>query len=407
MTTLALLGYGTVGTGFIELVDKNKNRGPVENSLEVTSILVKNKDKHRGKNHFSLVTDSIDDVFSRPLDILVEVIGGLHPAYEYVKKALLCKKHVITANKDLIAEYGDELLTIAKEQGVILSFEASVGGGIPIISPMVNSLVGNDISTITAILNGTTNFILTKMSKDNMSYKDALSLAQNLGFAESNPEADVMGYDAARKLSILSTLGFRTSVPWADIPTEGIVDIKPIDFEFANTNNFTIKLVAKSFFKNNSIFSRVSPMLVPNDSPLYSVDNEFNMIYLYGDAVGDVTFYGKGAGMFPTASSIYSDVINAILENKNCLIFNNEKIKQEKYYMYPNLYMIRFKGSTGEKLLSFVADVFHDITIKELSFHEDYLLCFAQFPNEVVLENKLSKIKVVYPNIEVKSFMSI
>ena len=207
MTKVAIMGYGVVGSGLIELIDKNREYNR-ENGILITSILVRNKEKHLNSSHNEVITIDVEEFFSIKSDVVIEVIGGLHPAYDYVKRALALGKHVVTANKDLIATFGHELFQLAKENNVSLKFEAAVAGGIPIIKPLTESLYGNGINGIRAILNGTTNFILTKMDGENLSYEEALNEAQQLGFAEANPESDVMGYDSARKLAILSSLAF-------------------------------------------------------------------------------------------------------------------------------------------------------------------------------------------------------
>ena len=198
---IAILGYGTVGKGLVEMIDSNKGK----RNIEIASILVRDKNKYKSSKYEHLITEDIEEVFNKEFDILVELIGGLNPAYKYIKRALESKINVVTANKDMLAEYGDKLVKIAKENNVSLRFEASVGGGIPVLKPLIESLEGNLIESMYAILNGTTNYILSKMYDENLSYEEVLKEAQELGFAEANPESDVQGYDAARKLSILST----------------------------------------------------------------------------------------------------------------------------------------------------------------------------------------------------------
>ena len=199
---IAILGYGTVGKGLVEIIEGNKNK----RNIQIEGILVRNKEKYKSSKYNDIITENIEDIFDKEIDILVELMGGLHPSYEYIKRALKDNINVVTANKDMLAEYGDKLVKIAKENNVSLRFEASVGGGIPVLKPLTESLEGNDIESMYAILNGTTNFILSKMYDEGLPYEKVLKEAQELGFAEANPEADVEGYDAARKLSILSTL---------------------------------------------------------------------------------------------------------------------------------------------------------------------------------------------------------
>lgn len=312
MAKIAILGYGIVGGGLIELIDRSREKNPLLKSIEITSILVKNKEKHINKSHNEVLTTDVEELFSADSDIIVEVMGGLNPSYTYVKRALKARKHVVTANKDLIAEHGEELFQIANKNGVTLKFEAAVAGGIPIIKPLTESLCGNEIKEIKAILNGTTNFILTKMGEENLDYEDALKEAQDLGFAEANPESDVMGYDPARKLAILSTLAFNTRVDWKEIYTEGITKLDSRDFKYADKLNCKIKLLAESSANSKGIYATVKPVLVDNNSILSKVDNEFNVVILNGDAVGEVTFTGKGAGKLPTGTAVYGDVIDIV-----------------------------------------------------------------------------------------------
>ena len=218
---IGILGYGTVGSGLVDIIDNNKNK----RNIKIASILVRDKSKYEGMKHYDKLTTDVEEVFNKDLDVIVEVMGGINPSLEYIKRALNNKINVVTANKDLLAEYGDELAKIANKNNVNIKFEASVGGGIPILKPLIESLEGNCIDRIYAILNGTTNFILSKMYNENLSYDMALKQAQNLGFAEANPASDVLGYDSARKLSILSTLAYDNKVYWKDLYLEGITDI--------------------------------------------------------------------------------------------------------------------------------------------------------------------------------------
>ncbi|ALP03042.1 Homoserine dehydrogenase [Clostridioides difficile] len=226
---IAILGYGTVGSGLIDLIENNTSK----RDIEVVGILVKNKEKHKYKKYFDKITTDIEDIFDKDIDILVEVIGGLNPAFDYVTRALNKKIHVVTANKDLLAEKGSDLIELANLNNVSIKFEASVAGGIPVLKPLIESLEGNNIKSINAILNGTCNFILSKMYDENLPYDVALKQAQELGFAEVNPDADVLGYDSARKLSILSTLSYGKIVYWKDLLLEGITSIDEKDIEYA------------------------------------------------------------------------------------------------------------------------------------------------------------------------------
>jgi homoserine dehydrogenase len=314
MTTVAMLGFGTVGSGVVEIIGNSNRRSG--SGIRVSGILVRNAEKYRGHRHGSKVTESFEDVLKDDVDIVVEAMGGVHPAFDYVTRALESKKHVVTANKDLIAEHGARLLKIAKANGVELRFEASVGGGIPILKSVSDCLVGNSIGGVTAILNGTTNFILTKMEEEGMQYGEALSLAQELGFAEADPSSDVLGLDAARKLSILSTMAFHRKVDWKGIRTSGIDKVDSSDFRYAAQVGCSIKLLAVSRLLEDGVYASVSPVVVRKDSHLGRIRNEYNAVLVDGDAVGDVLFTGKGAGMMPTASAVFADIADIIKNRK-------------------------------------------------------------------------------------------
>jgi homoserine dehydrogenase len=259
----------------------------------------------------SLFTTDMDEFLAQPgIDIVVEAIGGEHPAFEYLQKALVGKKHVVTSNKEVIAKRGAELFALAQKNNVSVRFEASVGGGIPIISPFMFDLAANEIKGIYAIINGTTNYILTRMAKEGADFKGVLKKAQELGYAEANPRDDIEGIDATYKLAILSSLGFHTSVRPEDIHHEGISKITSRDFKYAQELGFTIKLLAIAKQNDKWIEVRVHPVFLSEDSLLAKVDGVYNAILVEGDLVGDVLFYGQGAGPFPTSSAVIADVIS-------------------------------------------------------------------------------------------------
>ncbi|MDL0391196.1 homoserine dehydrogenase, partial [Clostridioides difficile] len=337
---IGVLGYGVVGSGLIDIIDNNKEK----RNIEIVGILVNNLEKHKDKKYSNIITNNIDDIFNKDIDILVEVMGGLEPSLSYIKKALNNKIHVVTANKDLLAECGDELAKLASENKVSIKFEASVAGGIPVLKPIIESLEGNNIDSINAILNGTTNFILSKMYDENLSYDMALRQAQELGFAEANPESDVLGYDAARKLSILSTLAYDNRVYWKDVYLEGITDIDEKDIEYAKKLNCKIKLIGQSKYENDKVSAFVRPVLVEKDNILARIDNEFNAVIVNGDSVGEVSFVGKGAGSLATGSAVYSDVID-IIDNRVSSIdsFTKDKIQVNKIVREKCGALLRFK----------------------------------------------------------------
>lgn len=386
MVSIGVLGYGVVGSGVVDLLQKNgdKLRQKLGVDLNVFKILVKNLDKHKGRS--PLLTNKAEDVIHEKVDIVIEVMGGIDPAYAYVKKALEMKKHVITANKDLVAAHGEELMALACENQVCFAYEASVGGGIPIIRPMTDSLAANDISQITAILNGTTNYILTKMYKENMDYKAALQEAQRLGFAESNPESDVMGYDAARKLSILSTLAYDQKIDWKEIDVEGITHIDAQDIKYAKKLGCVIKLLAISKKKGDGIFAAVRPVMVSEKGPFGQIDNEFNGIMFQGDAIGEMMFIGKGAGKLPTASAVVGDIVHIVQNHKGKYGKVIVERKQPCHkWENPFQWMLRIKTDDRYKVMGSISELF---SINNFMFDD------AQDKGEVIcvveIENELS-----------------
>lgn len=392
MTKVAIMGYGVVGSGLIELIDKNRENNR-NSEILITSILVRNKEKHINSNHIDVITTDVDDFFSKESDVVIEVIGGLHPAYDYVKRALALGKHVITANKDLIATFGHELFQLAMENDVSLKFEAAVAGGIPIIKPLTESLYGNGISSIKAILNGTTNFILTKMDDENLSYEEALKEAQNLGFAESNPESDVMGYDAARKLAILSSLAFDKKLKWDDMIIEGITNIDINDFKYANKLNCKIKLVAEAFKCKNGIYTSVKPILVDRESILAKINNEVNAVILNGDEIGELLFVGKGAGKLPTGSAVYSD-LNDVINNRftNVNSFNSEEVNVIKFASKTCNCILRIKSLDKEEVLNKCREAFNNIKVIDKNI-KDEVAIFIECTSEAYVEKFIKELK--------------
>ncbi|MBS3900158.1 MAG: homoserine dehydrogenase [Dethiobacter sp.] len=312
---IGFLGLGTVGTGALKILEKNG----VEISrklglrLEVKRVAVRNLNKLRDTNLApGIFTDNTDHVVNDPeIDIVVEVMGGVDNARKAITRALENGKFVVTANKDLLAQFGVELLAIAKNQGKNIFYEASVGGGIPLIRPLKHCLAANRIEKVMGIINGTTNYILTKMSCEGREFEEALAEAQEKGFAEADPASDVEGRDAAYKLAILASLAFSSKIDLDDIYVEGIGGVKLRDIRYAQELGYTVKLLAMGEETEGRLKLRVHPTLIPTLHPLAAVANEFNAIFLVGDAVGEVMFYGRGAGSLPTGSAICADIIDA------------------------------------------------------------------------------------------------
>lgn len=312
MVSVAIMGHGVVGSGVAEILTTHKQKLFASLGEEIYIKHILDLREFPDSPLADRFTKDFNDIINdREVRVVVEVMGGLKPAYDFVKQCLKAGKSVVTSNKELVAAHGAELLAIAKEENVNFLFEASVGGGIPIIRPMSQCLVANIVYEIAGILNGTTNFILTKMIEDGMQFEDALKLAQDLGFAERNPAADIEGHDACRKICILASLAFGKHVYPDSVHTEGITKITLEDVKYAEALNCVIKLIGKvKRLDNGKIDILVAPMFVPNMSQLANIDNEFNGIMVRGDCTGDVVFYGKGAGKLPTASAVVADVVD-------------------------------------------------------------------------------------------------
>lgn len=312
----ALLGLGTVGTGVYKVLKNQEEEmeQKIGASVAVKKILVRNLKKAAAKiPEPELLTNSWQEILEdESIEIVIEVMGGIHPAKEYITQALCAGKHVVTANKDLVASFGGELLDCAAEHHCDFLFEASVAGGIPIIRPLKQCLAGNHISEVVGIVNGTTNFILTKMTQEHMEFADALALAIRLGYAEADPTADIQGYDAGRKVAIMASIAFNSRVTFEDVATEGITHISSKDIRYAKELGCVIKLLGVAKNTGDGIEVKVQPMLVPEGHPLASVNDSFNAVFVHGDAVDDAMFYGRGAGELPTASAIVGDVFDIV-----------------------------------------------------------------------------------------------
>lgn len=314
MIKVAVLGYGNIGSGVVQVLMKNKETIAKKAGDEIVPACVLDLRDFPGDVMEDKVVKDINLITQNPeISIVVETMGGTKPAYAFVKACLEAGKHVATSNKELVAAHGPELLEIAKAHHVSFLFEASVGGGIPIIRPMHQCLTANNILKIAGILNGTTNYILDQMIRKGKTFETALKDAQNNGFAERNPAADIEGHDACRKIAILASLASGKMIDYNDIDTDGITNITLDDVKYAAAMDSVIKLIGYAQFdENGKVYSIVSPMVIKNSSPLAGVDGVFNAIMVTGDCVGDVMFYGKGAGKLPTASAVVADVVDAV-----------------------------------------------------------------------------------------------
>ena len=307
---IALLGAGTVGSGVIQALSMNADiiAGRSGAYIEIKKILVRDAKKQRPEVNGILLTDNFDEILDdEEISIVVEVMGGLSPARDYMLRSMAAGKHVVTANKDVIAQHLSELYTAANENTVDFLYEASVGGGIPIIKPLKECLTANKISEIMGVINGTTNYMLTKMTEKHISYDAVLRRAQEKGYAEANPSADVDGLDAARKAAILASLAFDTVIEFEDVSVEGISHITEDDIEYGLNLGYVIKLLAVGRNTDDGIDVRVHPVFLPKMHPLASVNGVFNAVFVRGDVIGDAMFYGRGAGALPTASAVVAD----------------------------------------------------------------------------------------------------
>ncbi len=311
MIQVAVLGYGTVGSGVVEVIEKNKAEINKKSGEELNVKYILDLRDFPGDPYEDKVVHDVNMILDDPeVKIICETMGGLKPAYDFTKKALSLGKSVCTSNKELVAAHGPELIRVAHENKCNYLFEASVGGGIPIIRPLNYSLTAEKIDAITGILNGTTNYILTKMDREGADFEAVLKEAQEKGYAERNPEADVEGYDACRKIAILSSLMCCKNVKYEEIYTEGITKITATDFVYARAMGRTIKLLAQSKEVAGKLFAMVAPFMISRDNPLYMVNDVFNAVCVHGNMLGDSMYYGKGAGKLPTASAVVSDVVD-------------------------------------------------------------------------------------------------
>ncbi len=374
MVNIAVLGYGTVGSGVVEVINTNgaQINQRIGDELNVKYVLdlrdfpgdpIQEKIVH----DFDVILNDDD------IQIVVEVMGGIEPAYTFVKSSLEAGKSVATSNKALVAKHGAELLSIAKEKDINFLFEASVGGGIPIIRPLNSSLTADEIEVITGILNGTTNYMLTKMFYEGADYDAVLKEAQDNGYAERNPEADVEGYDACRKIAILSSLISGQQVDFEDIYCEGITKITVEDMKYAKKMGTTIKLLASSRrYAGNRLHAIVAPCMLYPDHPLYNVNGVFNAIFVHGNVLGDAMFYGSGAGKLPTASAVVADVVDAAkhLHTNIMTMWDSKKLQLEDKADAKRRFFVRMKGDAGT-LLPELKESFGEIEVVQVEGMDD------------------------------------
>ena len=405
MIQIAVLGYGTVGSGVVEVIHTNfesikKRAGDAINIKYVLDIR-----KFPGSPVENILTDDFEEIINDPeVQIVVEVRGGIEPAYTFTKRALEAGKSVCTSNKELVARHGLELMEMARENQVNYMFEASCGGGIPIIRPLNSSLTADELDEISGILNGTTNYILTEMGEKYGDFGEVLREAQEKGEAERNPEADVEGYDACRKIAILSSLAYGAHMDYQDIYTEGISKITAEDMKYAAGLEMKVKLLATSKRKGDKFSAMVCPTLVGKDSPLYSVDGVFNAIFIHGNVLGDAMFYGSGAGKLPTASAVVADVVDCAKHpGKTVMMSWSSKVLDLVDIKYvEHCFFVRMKGdvSQDKEKAEAVFGPVHSISVPEIKGEFGFV---TEKMSEKIFDEKAQKLPEIITRIRIKA----
>ena len=412
---IGILGSGTVGSGVVEVLRANMGDivQRIGRDISIKTVLVRDLSKKRSNLDGIKLTDKAEDILNDPeINIVVELMGGLNPALDYMLAAMEQGKHVITANKDVVAQFGEKLFATAEKHHVEFKFEASVGGGIPIITPLKQCLTANKISLIMGIVNGTTNYMLTKMAENGSDYDEVLKEAQAKGYAEANPAADVEGLDAARKAAILGSIAFNTRVKLEDVSVEGITGIKAADIAYATELGYVIKLLAVAKdYGDQGVNVRVHPVFLPSSHPLATVKDVFNAIFLRGNAIGDAMFYGQGAGSLPTASAVVADIIavarDMVIGNTavtGCTCYNNRpkcplNATESSYY-------IRLLVDDEPGVLGAIATAFGDSDVSLKSVIQTRMVKeYAEIVavTHVVKHEKLEKAKALLQNLPVVS----
>lgn len=399
---VALLGYGTVGSGVVEVIGANKESIDKKAGVPIEIKYVLDLREFPGDPVNNLIVHDFKQIAEDDeVEIVAEAMGGVEPAYTFAKTCLTSGKSYVTSNKELVALHGAELLELARKNNVNFLFEASVGGGIPIIRPLNQCLTADEICEITGILNGTTNFILTKMKNEGRSFEDVLKEAQALGYAEKNPAADVEGYDACRKIAILASLALGEHVSFEEIPTEGITKITAEDMAYAEKMGYVIKLLATCKKQDDAVFARVSPMLISKNHPLAMVNDVFNAIFVNGNVIGDVMFYGRGAGKLPTASAVVADIVDAAKHKGTNIIsfWSRKKIELKDQSDVRVRYFVRVKDN--EEVINKVKENFKDAEVIE-AMPGEYAFITGYYTEGIFAEkmeilqdtNVLSKIRI-------------
>lgn len=404
MVNIAVLGYGTVGSGIVEVLNTNSESINKKAANQINLKYVLDLREFPGDPIQEKIVHDYNIILNDPeIEIIAEVLGGIEPAYTFVKSALLKGKSVCTSNKELVAKHGPELLEIARKNNRNFLFEASVGGGIPIIRPLNQSLTADEIFEISGILNGTTNYILTKMCKEGLDFDTVLKEAQDLGYAERNPEADIEGYDACRKIAILASLAFGLNVDYEDVYTEGIKDITDTDFLYANKLGLSIKLFGKTKKIENKFYAMVAPVMINDYHPLYSVNGVFNGILVKGNVLGDVMFYGSGAGKLPTASAVVADIVDAVKHlNTNIMSYwSSKKLELTDIKHSEKQFFVRIKGKAYEELVN-IENVFGKVSVVEVDGLEDEFGFITNTMTEALYEESAKKFAGIIKRIRIE-----
>lgn len=403
MINVAVFGYGTVGSGVVEVIDKNKDMINKKAGDELNVKYILDLRDFPGDPNQDKVVHDVNIILDDPdVQIICETMGGVNPAYDFSKQALLKGKSVCTSNKELVANHGPELLRLAKENSCNYLFEASVGGGIPIIRPLNYSLTAEKIDGITGILNGTTNYILTKMDKEGADFDEVLKEAQEKGYAERNPEADVEGYDACRKIAILSSLMCLKNVKYEDIYTEGITKITAADFLYAKAMDKSIKLLAMSKDLGDEYFAMVAPCMISREHPLYSVNDVFNAVFVHGNMLGDSMYYGRGAGKLPTASAVVSDVVDCARHiGKTVMCFwEDEDVKLASIDNVSRKFFVRADKAKADEAK--VKEVFGNVEFVSVDSITDEVAFVTEVMTEKAFKEKAEKLGAVISRIRIE-----
>lgn len=402
MVNIAVLGYGTVGSGVVEVINTNHEIINKRAGEEINIKYVLDLRDFPGDPVQQILTHDFNDILNDDeVKVVVEVMGGINPAYTFVKQCLAAGKSVATSNKELVASHGPELLAIAKENNVNFLFEASVGGGIPIIRPLNTSITADEVTEITGILNGTTNYILTKMDQEGASYDEVLKQAQELGYAERNPEADVEGGDACRKIAILTSIVYGKHLDYTKIHTEGITKISTEDFKYADALGVSIKLVGTTKKEGDTLYSFVAPMMLDENHPLSGIHDVFNGIFVHGNVVDDIMFYGRGAGKLPTASAVVSDVVDEVKHmGKNIMSsWDAEPLPIGDFRDAVNRFFVRVSADSITK--EEVQKLFGDVTYVTAEGIDGELAFITSAMTEGSFADAIAKIDKIYSIIRV------